>query len=84
MSYKVYCTDKPLHLGESEPDYSRIAPFVFDTKEDAVTKAFTGIQNGLTVWKIEGPNSFYMSQAEIEAAYAAKTGMRLSTLGVAK
>ena len=67
-AYNVFYTDKPLPAG-TVPDFSFTLPLNFVTKEDALNKAFKLIHSGAIVWKIEGPNGFYLDREGIERAY---------------
>jgi|HubBroStandDraft_6_1064221.scaffolds.fasta_scaffold649977_1 hypothetical protein len=79
MTYKVFYTDRKLPEGVSQPDLSKLIPFVFDSRDVALDKAFVLIENKAVVWKIEGHDGFQMSRAEIDTAYQSKTGRWPST-----
>ncbi len=66
--YKVFYTDKQLPPG-AKPDFSTMMPLSFATTEEALKKSFKLIYGGATVWKIEGPNNFYLDRAQIERQY---------------
>lgn len=66
--YNVFYTDKPLPAG-TVPDFKFTFPLHFATKEDALSKAFKLIYSGAIVWKIEGPNGFYLDREGVERAY---------------
>ncbi len=68
MAYKVFCTDVALPPGVSQPDFSHLIPFSFDTLVDAVKQACESMKQGAVVWKIEGPSGIEMDRAEIEKA----------------
>ena len=72
MSYKVFYTDVSLPPGVNQPNFSVLIPFVFDTRDMVLEKAFKMIEHGATVWKIEGPNGIEMSRAQIDEAYEAR------------
>jgi hypothetical protein len=55
MEYKVFYTDVPTPAGWS-PDFSRLMPFVFPTREIALDKAFVLRDAGAIVWRIDGPD----------------------------
>ena len=68
MAYRVFYTDVPLRSGMSQPDFSKLIPFSFDTRDLAVTKACEMIKHGAVVWKIDGPNGTEMTRTQIERA----------------
>jgi hypothetical protein len=68
MAYKVLYTDVALPPGVSQPDFSKLIPLSFDTRDVAVKKACELIKRGAVVWKIEGPNGVEMTRAQIEEA----------------
>ena len=66
--YNVFYTDKPLPAG-TVPDFKFTLPLNFMTKDEALTSAFKLIYSGAIVWKIEGPDGFYLDRAAVEMAY---------------
>ena len=66
--YKLFYTDKPLPAG-ALPDFKFTLPLDFVTKDDALTNAFKLMGKGAIVWKIEGPNGFFLDRATVERAY---------------
>lgn len=66
--YSVFYTDKPLPAG-SVPDFKFALPLNFATREDALSKAFKLIYSGAIVWKIEGPDGFYLDREGVEREY---------------
>jgi hypothetical protein len=79
MTYKVFSTDRKLPIGVSQPDLSKLIPLEFNSHDVALDKALVLIENKAIVWKIEGPDGFQMSMAEIDMAYRSKTGRWPST-----
>lgn len=77
MEYRIFYTDKPLPTGQTEPDYSRILPVGYATKEIAIERAFKYMEVGAIVWKIDGPGGFLMSREEIEEMRWLKMGKRV-------
>jgi hypothetical protein len=67
-AYNVFYTDKPLPA-DTVPDFKYSLPLNFATKEDALNKAFRLIYSGAIVWKIEGPDGFYLDREGVESAY---------------
>ncbi len=77
MVYRVFATysDVTLSPGQSEPDYSLLTPYVFDTKELALANAFAFLDSQAAIaWQIDGPDGFLMGRRKIERAYFAKFG----------
>lgn len=66
--YNVFYTDKPLPAG-TVPDFKYTLPLNFVTKEEALSNAFKLIYGGAIVWKIEGPNGFYLDREGVESEY---------------
>ncbi len=79
MPYRVFYTDVKLPSGQSQPDFSKLAPFAFDSLNVALEKAFVLIEHRAIVWKIDGPDGFQMSRAQVENAYESKTGKQPGT-----
>ncbi len=69
--FKLYYTDMPLVAGAGEPDLSLILPLEFSSAEEALDQAFKLIDRGIVVWRIDGPEGFRLSRAEIERRYKA-------------
>ncbi len=67
--YRVFYTDRPLPPGTTEPDLSLTLPLEFSTKEEALHKAYKLIYSGAIVWKLDGPNGFYLDRAGVEEEY---------------
>jgi hypothetical protein len=74
MTYKVFYTDQKLPAGVSQPDLSKLISLEFGSDDVALEKALMVIENNGIVWKIEGPDGFQMSRAEIDRTYHSKTG----------
>jgi hypothetical protein len=74
MTYKVFYTDWKLPPGVNQPDLTKLIPFEFVSRGVALERALALIENNAIVWKIEGPDGFQMTRAEIEAAYHSKKG----------
>ncbi|MEO7728031.1 MAG: hypothetical protein ABIS45_12315 [Burkholderiales bacterium] len=69
--YRIYFTDVPLPPGLSEPDYNQLLPLEYATAEEAATRAVLFVRKGYIVWKIEGPNGFFVNWQALEAVMAA-------------
>jgi hypothetical protein len=66
--YNVFYTDKPLPAGAAL-DFRFMLPLDFVTPEEALKEAFKLIHAGAIVWKIEGPNGFYLDREGVEREY---------------
>lgn len=66
--YNIFYTDRPLPAG-AEPDFTFFIPLNFVSRDDALHKAFKLIHSGAIVWKIVGPEGFYLDRAEVEKQY---------------
>jgi hypothetical protein len=66
--YNVFYTDKPLPAGTT-PDFAYVLPLNFVTQEEALNNAFKLINSGAVVWKIEGPNGFFLDRERVEMEY---------------
>jgi hypothetical protein len=66
--YKVFYTDQPLPA-DTKPDFKYAMPLDFASKEESLSMAFKLIYSGATVWKIEGPDDFYLDRADVEREY---------------
>jgi hypothetical protein len=69
--YKIYFTDVPLPPGKSEPDYSGMMPLEYESAEEAARRAVLFVRKGYIVWKVEGPNGFFVNWQALEAVIAA-------------
>ncbi|MFZ2163110.1 MAG: hypothetical protein WAW02_12905 [Sideroxyarcus sp.] len=72
--YSVFYTDKPLLTGAT-PDLAYVIPLNFVTRDEALNKAFKLINNGTIVWKIEGPNGFFLNRERVEIEYRIAKGI---------
>jgi hypothetical protein len=68
MSYKVYCAESGMPERKA-PDLLTLIPVEFVSKETAMAWAVDAKKRGATIWRIEGPGGFFMTQAELEAKY---------------
>ena len=66
MAYKVYYTDVPLPVGQAEPNYAVLIPFVENTESAALDKARKILDRQAIVWRIVGPDGFRIDRADIE------------------
>ncbi|MBI5891222.1 MAG: hypothetical protein HZB47_11190 [Nitrosomonadales bacterium] len=66
--YKVFYTDTPLPA-DTKPDFTYVMPLDFVSRDEALAKAFKLIFSGAIVWKIEGPEGFYLDRADVEREY---------------
>ena len=66
--YNVFYTDQPVPAGVT-PDFAFVMPLNFVTKDEALKSAFKLIYSGAVVWKIEGPNGFYLDREGVEREY---------------
>jgi hypothetical protein len=73
--YNVFYTDKPLPAGTT-PDFAYVIPLNFASKDEALNKAFKLIYDGAIVWKIEGPNGFYLDRERVEMEYRVFKGVQ--------
>ena len=67
-TYSVFYTDLP-YSADVGPDLSLLVPHNYLSLEEALEEAFEIIQQGGTVWKIEGPQGLRLDRAEIEKEY---------------
>ena len=81
--YRIFFTDVPLPAGQSEPDYSQLMPLEYPTAQEAARRAVVFVRQGYIVWKIDGPNGFFVNWQALEAIIAAaeqKTPVGLNSM----
>jgi hypothetical protein len=71
MSYSLFYTDVPMPSGQT-PDFRRLIPINFDTKDAAIIAACKSIKAGAVVWQIAGPDGFAIDRAIIESECRAR------------
>jgi hypothetical protein len=78
MNFRVFYTDIPLPMTQTEPDLESLVPLQFPTKDAAIEAAIRMLgHKGAIVWQIDGPESFLLNRSEVEAIYRSRTGKYL-------
>jgi hypothetical protein len=65
-TYLLYCIDVATQ-SEKMPHLDPVVPVQSDSMGTAINAACTLINDGVTVWKIKGPNGFMMERRDIES-----------------
>jgi hypothetical protein len=65
MSYLLYSTDPPSHVGVS-PDLGHVHPLTLPSLGEAIAAACLLVLRGSVVWQISGSDGFMMERRDIE------------------
>lgn len=69
QTYKVFYSDVHIPPGAEPPTMAKLIPTEFFAREEAMEEAYKCIHRGGVVWKIEGPDGFYLNREDVERQY---------------